>query len=401
MHRSLLPGCTSWVGHCGAVASSIRLLLALALTRHKAHIPNATLDNRSHAQCNLLIVGDSHALQLYDSAISSLLDSGATVLHHVGHTTSHRLSSWVSGAQALKAIDLTAEVAHKSSPATTSDQTNESFASSVDARVEPVVHAPTSLLTLPEVPHVTNGTHAALVQLMFLDRNGMSEGRDDVILSGRLQQLVHALGSCTLVLYGEGAHSAHMPAPLFSAAVRSALDELSTFSSRRGPVALTWEMAAQHFRTADRSGVYEHFTGHHKVLKSLHDTTAPSNATAAWYVRRHKTTLAQVSMFSANQVRWGECEANTSPNYTDWRNERLKQEAAQMRPPIPVLPFWNYSRAWGATLHTFKGDCSHVCYTPYFHMPIWHGMQQVLREMRSAAGPWSQNALSSGLHALQ
>ena len=67
--------------------------------------------------------------------------------------------------------------------------------------------------------------------------------------------------------------------------------------------------------------------------------------------------------------------ADTLANASDWRNAVLSAEAAR-RPRVHLLPFYAASRAWGRTLHIFKDDCSHVCYDPYYFLPLWGELER-------------------------
>jgi len=210
VHDSIHPqGCADWRGDCGVLASTLRMLLAKARAASH-HLPTAEYNDTSRPQCNLIIVGDSHALQLFDSAVCGLELAGGRRLREHG---------WKD-------------------PRLGSHSTISS--ASLSTGVEQTV------LTLPAVDGREDAS-TPLLLAVFINRNGMSDGLEDPLLTGCVRQAVQPLGQCTLVMYGEGAHSGSTPAPLFRDAVRAAAHELrsiATLAPRTMVVA--WEARPVH-----------------------------------------------------------------------------------------------------------------------------------------------------------
>jgi len=173
------------------------------------------------------------------------------------------------------------------------------------------------------------------------------------------------------------------------------------------------------------------------------DNWSPS---AADYARKHMQSLAVMSHASGMLSHPSTLCTATSPHYRDWRNIILASEverfgdrlgdgqrdglggaagvtarataggartdsrtegAAQYSkdggtthasaddvghqaractPLLRLLPFHSDSQGWGATLHVWSKDCSHVCYTPYYHLPLWAHLDFTLREILSSPG---------------
>ena len=384
---AIQPHCTDLHGDCVGITAAMQALMSLAMETSSARSVNGsiglaggTFDGHRHRQCNLVVLGDSHSLQLYDAAVCGLAASRAAVRLRSRVWKDPRLESWESLSRELKLR----------AAADGNEQFRRQWAGM------PVLEQVFGLL-----PHADSEMRtqmpadAVLATVTYVQRNGMQDGPADVLLAGHLQSAMGALGRCTILLYNEGAHSGAAPEAAFRMAIRAAISSLRAISEPRGPIAMAWEVAAQHFHTFDGSGMYER-----RIGAQQHEAKAPppANATAAWYVHSRTVRLGHESMRSASQVRWGECANDTLRGVTDWRNSILSEEVARAPPlvafgsrgghhhrgshillSVPLLPFWNVSQAWGATLHTFKADCSHVCYTPYYHLPVWHSLRDVLR----------------------
>ena len=353
-HLQYLPGCNSSNSQCNVLAKAIHVLYDATAAHVLRPSVTARFDGHECPLCTLLVVGDSHALQLYDAALCALNTiSGAVPL---SRHPQYRQDANTSALFLLQRA--------------TSSHTDEMRTQLLE-----------SVVAIPPRHRSNNTLHALLVQLTFVSRLGLSDDiSSDVLLAGHLQSVMRRLGKCAIVLYSEGMHSGATPPPLFRMAVRAAIAELDRISQRGGPLAFVWEVVAQHFHTLDGSGLYERTQRYLAPDRAV--PTAPENATAAWYIKRHRVTLEKESHRAARgALQHPSAECNRTQNTVmDWRNRIFEEEVAHTSPSgnVQLLPFWRASQAWDQTLHVFNGDCSHVCFTPYYHLPLWHALWKAL-----------------------
>ena len=103
-------------------------------------------------------------------------------------------------------------------------------------------------------------------------------------------------------------------------------------------------------------------------------------------LRSQTKELARAAMFSTRKPLAEPDDAACAATLptADWRNLILEAEV-NATPFVRLVPFHRYSQPWGATLHRWAADCSHVCYTPYYHAPLWHGVLVALLQQQSGA----------------
>ncbi len=444
---------------CGA--SFLDSVKAMASTLASDRSFNSSAD--APLTCSVVFIGDSHTLQAFDAAKCSVEQSVRPREHRSVRAPPSRLQQWLWGAEA--ALYPTARVTPtftlrfntSSRPRVRQHEPAEAAAAreAIGPRrlsvSQPVSHAHQHRTTLLDVDlalgFIPRSKRASL-GIDFGNVNGkdatsgatiktvkgpgpLLREAGDVLDPRVLGALIRALGPCTLIIWNEGMHSGRLDSDTFRANVRYALAGLSTVAAHHtsmstpppasssasssaltsarpaagaGPFVLAWEVVAQHFRTAEGDGLFEHsdigknYHRHYAAAASAAQASAPptttttsSSSSSSSYSSssQHSGTsdegheeLASHSAHTRKALGAPDDVVCATTNATvDWRNAIIADEALKATPwPVPLVPFHRYSQPWGAVLHRWKADCSHVCYTPYYHAPLWHGIHSALTQ---------------------
>ena len=202
--------------------------------------------------------------------------------------------------------------------------------------------------------------------------------------------MLQRLGRCTIVLYNEGmhVHEGGSEAATFRDDVREALGGMEAASAAVGkarathhqastlvggptlPVLAVWEVIAQHFDTPEKDGLFEHTVIFQKYNESTWNASHTLLGAYAYYSRAALRQHEQM------------CTETWSNSSADWRNVVLSEEAARMR-HTQLLRFHQASQSWGPLLHGYQRDCSHVCYSRWFYVPLWAELARAVRNATS------------------
>ena len=133
--------------------------------------------------------------------------------------------------------------------------------------------------------------------------------------------------------------------------------------------------------TPQADGLFEHTTWYKDAAQRASSHTNHSKGRAD---TDGNSLLAQYAKLSRAAVfRPASACAETRPNMTDWRNEVLEREVARQQ-HVRLVRFHQASQAWGTALHLFTKDCSHVCYDPYYYLPLWGQIDETVQKLTSA-----------------
>ena len=407
---------SSWTT-CGA--SLLQTVAALAERTVSRRATNSSKPAEA-LTCSVVFVGDSHTYQAFDAAACNLRDTlrpeQRRKLEVVNPLPKYRgalqelfwrdWGLWPV-ARAQEAIPL---LLNRSSGSAMNGSSRSRQSSQLEHQLPPMAVD----LSIAFLPRSGRRSFAVDFADMPKDRphliplHPLLANRSGDLMDERLLALMfHKLGSCTLLLWNEGMHAGRLPPSEVHENYRYVLSSFgravaaaATTSMAKGdvtgavarspshgnaPILLAWEVIAQHFRTPTGDGLYEHSSiglhiGHASPSTRA-NTTKVSTAELAALAR-----LAHALQMPDNKT----C-TDTRADVIDWRNAILIEEVKAARrgasSPLQVrlLPFHRYSQPWGATLHRWRSDCSHVCYTPYYYVPLWHEMYAAVLSMLRAA----------------